>query len=81
MIVTIATPLSRRIINVAWLEVNTPVGNFVIQRGHAPTIIALEPGKPVLYSLKNGKEESLIINRGIVEITRDSVMLLVNETT
>jgi F0F1-type ATP synthase epsilon subunit len=81
VIVMIATPLSRRMVNVAWLEVNTPVGNFVIQRGHAPTIMALEPGKPVVYCLKNGKQESLIINRGVVEITRDSATLLVNETT
>jgi F0F1-type ATP synthase epsilon subunit len=79
VIVTISTPLSKRLVNVAWLELNTAVGNFVIERGHAPTIIALAPGKPLIYMLKNGKQESLIVNRGVVEITRTTAIVLMNE--
>ncbi len=77
----IITPQETHIHAVAWIEVNTPNGNFVIQPGHAPTILILSPGKEISFRLVNGKQEAFFVERGILEITRNSAILLVNKAT
>lgn len=63
--------------DVAWLEVNTAEGNFVMQRGHAPMILILSPNKPLIYCLQNGSEESTTIPGGILHITREQATVIV----
>lgn len=75
----IVTPQETLTYAVAWIEVNTPAGNFVIQPGHAPTILILSQGKEMNFRLVNGKQESLIIERGILEVTRKTTTLIVNK--
>lgn len=79
MILHVISPLRTFKHDVAWLEVNTNVGNFVIQKGHVPTILVLEPGQEVCYRLKNGKQESIMIPSGIVEVTRKQTTIIINE--
>ncbi len=79
MMFTIIGPTSKKILRVTWLEINTPVGNFVIQAGHAPTVLTLTGQQPITFCLKNGKQESLLIHEGVVEITRESATLFVNQ--
>lgn len=62
--------------DIAWLEVNTPEGNFVMQRGHAPMILILSPNKPLVYCLQNGQEESTTIPGGILHITREEATVV-----
>jgi F0F1-type ATP synthase epsilon subunit len=75
----IISPL--RILNydVAWLEVNTNVGNFVIQKGHVPTLLVLSPNEEIVFRLKNGKEESIMVTSGIVEVTREKSTVIIHE--
>ena len=49
---------------VDWVEMNTPVGNMVIQLGHAPMIIELSQGYDLLYQITGGATESIIIVQG-----------------
>ena len=79
MKLNIISPNYKKSFNIAWLEVNTSIGNFIIQKGHAPTVLILEPNKNLNYFLLNGKKESIIPKTGIVEITRNSATLLLNE--
>jgi len=65
--------------DISWLEIDTVVGNFVIRPGHAPTVLMLDPGKPIIFCLSNGKQETLSIGKGIVEITRTKATVLINE--
>lgn len=65
-------------IEVAWVELNTPTGNYIIQPGHAPMILALSPQQPFIYAHKNGKEEIVMVERGIAEITRTQVTILLS---
>lgn len=75
----IISPL--RILNydVAWLEVNTNVGNFIIQKGHVPTLLVLSPNEEIIFRLKNGKEESIMVSSGIVEVTREKSTVIIHE--
>lgn len=75
----IISPL--RILNydVAWLEVNTNVGNFIIQKGHVPTLLVLSPNEEIIFRLKNGKEESIMVTSGIVEVTREKSTVIIHE--
>lgn len=75
----IISPL--RILNydVAWLEVNTNVGNFIIQKGHVPTLLVLSPNEEIVFRLKNGKEESIMVTSGIVEVTREKSTVIIHE--
>jgi F0F1-type ATP synthase epsilon subunit len=79
MNLTIITPLRTLTYNVAWLEINTDVGNFVIQKGHAPALLVLAPNKEVVFRLKSGKQESMIVSGGIVEVTRDLATVVIQE--
>ena len=75
----IITPQETLVYAVAWIEVNTPAGNFVIQPGHAPTILTLTQGKEMSFRLVNGKQESIHVERGILEVARNSATLIVNK--
>lgn len=76
---TILSPDQKKVFNIAWIEVNTPLGNFVIQRGHAPTILLVSPKEPLIICLSNGKQETFTTEGGILEITRQKATLIVNE--
>lgn len=62
--------------DVEWVELNTPVGNMVIQEGHAPMIIELAQGYELLYQVKDSAIESIFIVQGIAHVTRLEVKIL-----
>lgn len=72
----LVSPEKKDVIEVAWVELNTPTGNYIIQPGHAPMALALTFKQPLIYAHKNGKEEILMVERGIAEITRTQVTIL-----
>jgi F0F1-type ATP synthase epsilon subunit len=78
MQLTIISPTKKESFEVSWVECNTPTGNYVIQPGHAPTILALSENKPFIFALKNGKEEVIMIKRAVAEITRAQVIVLLS---
>lgn len=64
---------------VEWIEINTSLGNFVIQEEHAPTVFVLSANKECRFSLTTtGKEVSLIIEQGVIEINRRSALLFLS---
>ncbi len=75
----IISPLRISNYDVAWLEVNTNVGNFIIQKGHVPTLLVLSPNEEIIFRLKNGKEESIMVSSGIVEVTREKSTVIIHE--
>ncbi|MCL4229292.1 hypothetical protein KJZ61_01215 [Candidatus Dependentiae bacterium] len=72
----IASPEHRQEIPVNWVELNSPVGNFVILPGHTPMIITLTLNAPVVYCLTNGHQKSFGAPGGIAQISRTEVTLL-----
>jgi F0F1-type ATP synthase epsilon subunit len=79
MNLTILTPEEKKIMHIAWIEINTSAGNFVIQPNHAPTIFSISPHQPITICLTNGKQETFTKPGGILEVQRDSVLLLVDQ--
>lgn len=79
MKLSLITPLSAKTIPVAWIELNTPAGNFVILPGHAPMIVTLSPNKQLTYGLSSGKQESCLVHRGIAEINRHATTIILDE--
>lgn len=74
----IVSPEKQQTIEVAWVELNTPTGNYIIQHGHAPMALVLSEKQPFIYAHKNGKEEIMMVERGIAEITRTQVTILLS---
>ncbi len=75
----IVSPFEKKTIQISWIEVNTPVGNFVLQRGHAPMIVSLSAGKDIIICLANGKHETITAQRGgLLEINRIEARLLLH---
>ncbi len=70
------SPESSKTVTVSWLEINTKAGNFIIQPGHGPMLLSLQPNQPLHYCLENGKQETITPKSGIVEVTRDQVIVL-----
>jgi len=62
--------------DVEWVELNTPVGNMVIQQDHAPIIIELSQGHELLYQVSGSAVESILIVQGIAHVTRAEVKIL-----
>ncbi|OGB83656.1 hypothetical protein A3F66_04100 [candidate division TM6 bacterium RIFCSPHIGHO2_12_FULL_32_22] len=76
MILNLITPFQKITKTVAWLEVDTTVGNFVIEPEHAPMILTLEKDSNVVFCLASGKREKVLVKSGIAHIKRDSVTIL-----
>jgi F0F1-type ATP synthase epsilon subunit len=77
---TIISPQDKKECIINWLEVNTSVGNFVMQSGHAPTVLLLSPGKPFVIELSDGKQEvHTVVAGGILEIDRTHATFFVYE--
>ena len=72
----IITPFKKITKDVDWVELETLVGNFVIQDEHAPAIMALKPNSQVILGLLSGKQEEIYFSHAIAHITRDSVIML-----
>jgi F0F1-type ATP synthase epsilon subunit len=79
MQLNIAMPTQKKTVTIAWLDINTDVGNFIIQPEHAPMIISLLPNSQVMYCLNNGKLETMNVKFGVAHITREAVTLLLSE--
>jgi F0F1-type ATP synthase epsilon subunit len=75
----IVSPEKTEQYEIAWFEAHTISGSFVIQPKHAPTILLLSPGKELLFCLKSGKQESIMVPRGIVEVTRLRSTVIINK--
>jgi F0F1-type ATP synthase epsilon subunit len=64
---------------VSWIRVETSQGDFVIQDGHAPTIVTLEHGNTMTYELTDGTEKSLSVEQGILHVNRTEATLIISE--
>ena len=78
MKLTILHPYESKEYAIAWLEVNTSAGNFVLQRGHAPMILVLAEHQPITFCLQSGKQERITVQGGILKIDRDEATIVVN---
>ena len=76
MKLTILSPTETTVTSIAWLEINTPTGNYIIQQGHAPMILTLSPNKAFIYRMKTGKQETIMIRHGIIEVDREEVTIV-----
>lgn len=63
--------------DVAWVEINTPVGNMVIQDKHVPIIIELLPHRHLTFELINGEQISMMITQAVAHVTRTEVKILI----
>lgn len=63
---------------VNWVELQTKVGNFIIQPEHAPMILEIEVNTQVRFCLENGKQQKAFISAGIAHITRQSTTILID---
>lgn len=72
-------PTSSETMEINWLEVQTLQGNFIVQPGHAPTIVLLAPDKELSMELLDGSVTVMTIAGGILEITRTSIMLILTQ--
>lgn len=62
--------------DVAWVELNTPAGNMVIQDKHVPIIIELVPDQDLLFETVDGKQQTIVIKQAVAHITRNEVKIL-----
>ena len=75
----IFSPIQKKNLEIKWIELQTPVGSFVIQSEHAPMVVTLSPGSMATFDLGDDKQESILIKTGVAHITRESVTLLLND--
>lgn len=76
MKLTILSPTQTKNFEVSWIEVQTEKGNFIVQNGHAPTIVLIPDNKELTIGLTDGSTTILNSIGGILEIKRNSILLL-----
>ena len=72
----IITPNKQETFEVAWVELETLAGGFVILPGHAPMVATIKPNIGLTFCLTNGKQETIKPAGGTVEVSRKNVKLL-----
>lgn len=73
----IVTPTSQRIIAVSWIELETDHGSLIIQKGHRPLIVSLKALSEIKFQTDQQLVEIMGIVGGIVEVSRNSVIIVV----
>jgi len=71
------TPTYEKKASVSWVELNSSAGNFVVQLGHKPMFLILDPEKELIFCLTTGKKETVVVGEGIAHITRDSAKVII----
>jgi len=79
MKLNVISPHAQTLYSIVWLEINTPEGNMVIQKDHAPMIIEIEPNSELLFMLESGKQMGIVVLQGFMHITRQDIKLLVTK--
>jgi len=74
----IISPETRQEHDVAWVEINTKAGNFIILAEHAPMVATLTENQDVTFCFEDGKQETINPTGGTAEVTRSAVKLLLN---
>lgn len=64
---------------ISWISITTHSGSLVIQNNHAPLIASLAEKTECSFLIDNDTTETLLIQKGIIEVTRTCVTLLINE--
>lgn len=64
---------------ISWISVTTSNGSLVIQNNHAPLIASIAEKTECSFLVDNDTIETLLIQKGIIEVTRTCVILLINE--
>lgn len=72
-------PSGTQIFPVAWVELTTSQGSFVVQQHHVPMIVSLAPGSTIAFVVNSGKFESITVGQGVAEITREKVVIVMPE--
>jgi len=76
MILTITTPQSSVEYQIAWLELATTQGTFTIYRGHVPMVAPLKSFSQLIFKLKTGKQQTMLVRDGIAHIMREQIQIL-----
>ena len=63
--------------DVNWVELNTPVGNMVIQQHHVPMVIELSPMQKLIFEDSAGAKQLITISQAVAHITRSQVKVLI----
>ena len=79
MKLSVINPHSIQYYSTIWIEINTPVGNIVIQKNHAPMIVEIQPKSEILLMQENGKQISILVQQGFIHVTREEIKLLITK--
>lgn len=75
----IISPYSTEEYAIVWIELNTPVGNMIIQKEHAPMLIEINPNSEILFLMSNGKQKTIIITQAFAHVHRKEVKILATQ--
>ena len=74
----IITPEWNETLQVNWVELNTESGNYIIQKGHIPTILLLSADEELLYKPLHQPTQYILVVHGVIHVTRTAVTALIS---
>ena len=79
MKLTIISPTEEKQVSISWMEVNTDIGNFIVQPGHSPIFVILKKDSPFIFKeLDDNEEKEIKISSGILNINNKKALLIIS---
>lgn len=75
---SIITSTSQESKQVEWLEIETPLGNLIVEEGHAPLTTSLKRDCEIIFKPEKGNVKSIKVRGGIAKIKRDSATVVID---
>lgn len=79
MQLVVARYASQETFDIEWIEIDTDMGNRIIQEGHAPLIVVLKKDSRATFFVKDIGEQLMKIPGGFFSVNPEHAILLVTE--
>jgi F0F1-type ATP synthase epsilon subunit len=79
MILEIIRPTKKEVLEIEWVELQSPTGNFVVGPNHSPLVSILkERGKMLYKKVQSEKTESVDIYGGVFKVQNDHGIVILD---
>ena len=73
------SPSMSKSLDVSWVHIQSTTGSFLVGPDHQPLVAVLKPGGELRYRSGSGDEQTLNIVGGLVRVTGDRALVILDK--
>ncbi len=78
--VNVISSASEQTLNLLWIEISSPTGDFVVGYGHKPLISLISPKSRITYETQENTMASFDVLGGLITISQNGINIFLFET-